>query len=180
MSCKVLYSNQSTSLPEIQTAESHIHWEVDACTQVEALVCNLWEKRSKGEDDSCATTIRLSRLQVIADDLMAYIFFWLKQHWLTLLILTSHLAEQRKVTPLWRMRFAHRHYTCNDTARHPHRTGPTPRSGTCRFCGFRYGWFSESSSSLEFLTHVCRHTRMGDIRTSTEPVEKYVRRRGDA
>lgn len=39
------------NLPEIQTEEIHIRWEVGVYTQDAVSVCNLWQ-RSKGENDS--------------------------------------------------------------------------------------------------------------------------------
>lgn len=67
--------------------------------------------------------------------------------------------------------FAHHHCTCNGTARHRLRTGPVPRLGTCRSCVFRFGWFLKSSSSLEFLAHVCSRRD-----AATEPTETLQRR----
>lgn len=66
---------------------------------------------------------------------------------------------------------SHRHYTCNDTARRRLQTGRALRSGRCRSCVFRYGWFLKSFSSLEFLVHVCRQRH-----TATEPRQELQRR----
>lgn len=73
-----------------------------------------------------------------------------------------------------RQKLAHHHYTYNDTAHHLPRTSPVLRSGTCQFCVFRYGQFSKSSSSLEFLALVRWQTHIGNIHRSPKSAEQHA------